>query len=342
MSSDAGPSRKRTRLEDSEEDGNLSLPTSSIPKDDDVWLSDGSIVVVAADKVAFRVHKSLLSLRSEIFRDLFSLPNVDAATAEVMDGCPVVRVSDSPEDIRRLFLVLCCGKNYYYNGGELVSVPLEVLASLVRMAHKYAIQDVLADALFRLKKYYTSDLAAWQDPDSRARYVTATDDDAPAVVELARLTNTPSLLPAAFLVCAKLATRSWVHGDESMVSAIASLPISDQLTLTTAKVFLTQACATRTLHLLAVVPCTGCTTRGTCKAIREAPLGTLRERGYITVTNITDQDALQPMAEQIWANQWAKFCARCQSALRETDEKFIKMLWSKLPRKLHLPLGGDS
>ena len=76
-----------------------------------MWLSDGNIVV-AANEIAFRVHKSILALRSEVFSDLFSLPGADAATPETMDECPVVHVSDSPDDIRRLFLVLCCGKKY--------------------------------------------------------------------------------------------------------------------------------------------------------------------------------------------------------------------------------------
>ena len=89
---------------------NVNLPASALRKDGDVWLSDGSIVVAAADNVAFRVHKSTLSRRSEIFNDLFSLPNADKATAETMDGCPVVRVTDSSVDIRHLLVVLCCGK----------------------------------------------------------------------------------------------------------------------------------------------------------------------------------------------------------------------------------------
>ena len=108
----SAPSRKRVRLEDGDGDGDPYLPSCALRKDDDVWLSDGSIVVAAADNVAFRVHKSTLARRSEIFRDLFSLPNADAATAETMEGCPIVRVSDVSEDIRHLLAVLCCGKKY--------------------------------------------------------------------------------------------------------------------------------------------------------------------------------------------------------------------------------------
>ena len=80
-------------------------------RDPEVWLSDGNIVVVSRN-VAFRVHKSILSHHSEIFHDLFSLPDQgDKGVDEMMDGCPVVRLdSDEPEDLQRLFLVLCCGK----------------------------------------------------------------------------------------------------------------------------------------------------------------------------------------------------------------------------------------
>lgn len=110
MSSESAPSLKRARVEDGDQEPAPNPRISNLQKDDDVWLSDGSIVVAAADNVAFRVHKSTLSRRSEIFNDLFSLPNADKATAETMDGCPVVRVTDSSADIRHLLLVLCCGK----------------------------------------------------------------------------------------------------------------------------------------------------------------------------------------------------------------------------------------
>ncbi|KAM5541948.1 hypothetical protein V8D89_004258 [Ganoderma adspersum] len=230
-------------------------------RDKDVWLSDGNIVAIAEKKVAFWVHKSILSLRSEIICDLFSLPDGDAATTETMDGCPVVHISDSPNDIRGLLLVLWCGKNYYYNRDVLVPVPFKVLASLVCMAHKYVIQDVLDDALSHLKKYYTNSLAAWHDPAARVRYVMATDHDALQAVELARLTNTPLLLLAALLVCVGLASGFPVADDGAAAFPLSALSVPDQARLVHAKGFLAQACATRALHLFAAVPCMSCTSR---------------------------------------------------------------------------------
>ncbi|KAM5531292.1 hypothetical protein V8D89_015047 [Ganoderma adspersum] len=232
MSSESAPPRKRARVEDGDQEAASNLRTSNLRKDDDVWLSDGSIVTAAVDNVAFRVHKSILARRSEIFNDLFSLPNADEATAETMEGCPVVRVSDSSIDIRHLLRVLCCGKNYYYDGDALIAVPFEALASLVRMAHKYAVPDILDHALSRLKKYYTNDLVAWQNSDARARYVAAKDRHALMVIKLARLTNTPSLLPTAFLLCTKLLA-TWTIAKRGVPTAlvVASLPVPTQLTL---------------------------------------------------------------------------------------------------------------
>ncbi|TBU29247.1 hypothetical protein BD311DRAFT_777621 [Dichomitus squalens] len=168
---------------------------TEVHKSNTVWLPDGNIVVLAGN-VAFRVHKSTLALRSSVFRDIFSLPAVPDPLAEDIEGCPVLHVSDSPEDIGRLFKVLCCGKNYYYRQDELLVVWLGSLVSLIRMAHKYDIKDVLDDALSRLKKYLPKDLSAWQDSSARARYVFSNSiRDVMDIIPLARLTNTPSLLP---------------------------------------------------------------------------------------------------------------------------------------------------
>lgn len=228
-----------------------------------------------------------------------------------------------------LFLLLIA-VSYYYNGDALVAVPFDVLASLIRMGHKYALQDILDHALSRLKRYYTNDLAIWRDPEARARYVTVTDDDAPTVVTLARLTNTPTLLPTALLVCTEIATGYWENSDGSIESRVASLSVSDQLQLTAAKAFLAEACATRPLRLLASVPCADCTAVATCRVAREAPLSTIRETGVIP--SLSDQNVLRPIAEMLWGDvQWRRLCGGCQEALLEIDEIDIRTVWDSLP-----------
>ncbi|OBZ73664.1 hypothetical protein A0H81_06186 [Grifola frondosa] len=66
----------------------------------DLWFDDGSVVLIA-EKIGFRVHKSQLALRCEFFQDMFGLPQPEneESGAEIYEKCPVVRMSDKAEDV---------------------------------------------------------------------------------------------------------------------------------------------------------------------------------------------------------------------------------------------------
>ena len=86
------------------------LPHQAVEKDAQVWLDDGNVVVVAQN-TAFRVHKSLLSRHSDVFRDLFTIPQppVCGGVVDLYDNCPVVHVSDTSFDFRELLRVIYGG-----------------------------------------------------------------------------------------------------------------------------------------------------------------------------------------------------------------------------------------
>ena len=73
-------------------------------RDEEFWLEDGTVILVARD-VEFRVYSGILASHSPVFRDLFAQ---DHPTCNVsMNGkydipCPVVQLSDSPEELRHL------------------------------------------------------------------------------------------------------------------------------------------------------------------------------------------------------------------------------------------------
>lgn len=59
------------------------------------WLEDGNIILQTGH-IQFRVHKSVLSIHSSVFADMFSLPVPNAAAPEDSQGTVVVQLYDKP------------------------------------------------------------------------------------------------------------------------------------------------------------------------------------------------------------------------------------------------------
>ena len=89
-------SSKRPRTDES-------TTTAGIPptRDEEFWFPDGNVILLARG-VEFRVYSGLLASHSPVFKDMFSLPQpADLPSAP----CPVVQMTDSPEDLRHILRV---------------------------------------------------------------------------------------------------------------------------------------------------------------------------------------------------------------------------------------------
>lgn len=81
-------------------------------RDSEFWYGDGNIILVARD-VEFRVYRGILADHSPVFDDMFSLPQptpstppyLGTPTGSTTDVCPLVHLTDSPEDLRHLLRV---------------------------------------------------------------------------------------------------------------------------------------------------------------------------------------------------------------------------------------------
>lgn len=104
-------SRKRARTEGSLGGDDAPTALTNLKPDEEVWLNDGN-VVIGAETTAFRVHRSVLSLHSDVLRDMFTLPPPTDDGQEMMEGYPVVRVSDMAADMRHMLKAL-------YGGSEM-------------------------------------------------------------------------------------------------------------------------------------------------------------------------------------------------------------------------------
>lgn len=102
------PNKKR-KVELDEPGDALQAASEIGERSEGLWFDDGSVVVAAKGK-AFKVHRSILTRRSEVFKELLS----DAAVAqltETLEGCPILRVEDDGDDIEELFEIIYDGGN---------------------------------------------------------------------------------------------------------------------------------------------------------------------------------------------------------------------------------------
>lgn len=96
MSPDSTTKRKRVD-DDADRDANVVEIMPQAVRSEP-WLEDGNVVLQAEGK-QFRVHRSTLSLNSSIFRYMFGVPQ-PPEEGETVEGCPVVHLSDSAEDVK--------------------------------------------------------------------------------------------------------------------------------------------------------------------------------------------------------------------------------------------------
>ena len=67
--------------------------------------TDADIILRSSDNVDFRAHRLFLSKASPVFADMFASSSPNAG--EMLEGCPVVHLSDAAEDVAHFLGVLC-------------------------------------------------------------------------------------------------------------------------------------------------------------------------------------------------------------------------------------------
>ncbi|KAI0664237.1 hypothetical protein C8Q70DRAFT_1049742 [Cubamyces menziesii] len=108
------------------------------------------IIFCSADKVYFRLHKIILSLASDFFKSMLSLPQpvIDASNsscASDVDGIPVVHVTE-PGDVLESLFRLCY---------PIPDPPLDTIdrvRTTLEAALKYEMQEAVSIATYKLQK----------------------------------------------------------------------------------------------------------------------------------------------------------------------------------------------
>jgi hypothetical protein len=82
------------------------FPQNALRLPDGLEMANADIIIQSCDSINFRVHKLVLSLSSPFFDDMFSLPQPPESDQEVVDGLPVVRLSEDAEVLKCLLTML--------------------------------------------------------------------------------------------------------------------------------------------------------------------------------------------------------------------------------------------
>ena len=80
-------------------------------RNEELSFDDGNLILVA-ENTTFRVHRSILSRKSALFKDLLSLPQPDSE--EKIEGLPVVRLLESVADAAMLVDAMYNGEKYVF------------------------------------------------------------------------------------------------------------------------------------------------------------------------------------------------------------------------------------
>ncbi|KAI1795304.1 hypothetical protein LXA43DRAFT_1178777 [Ganoderma leucocontextum] len=208
MSADCEEARPQKRPRTAEETNLQSSTTdtaaasgnlNNLKRHEEFWFDDGSIILVTRRTTAFRVYRALLAAQSTVFADMFSSSSPSAE--EMMEGCPVVHLSDAPKDVAH-FLRVLLPKSQRLLYSRKTTFSFHQISAVIRLAHKYDVQDVLDQAIESFQEYFTSDFDTWTRGSGGV--VRLRSQHAIGVVNLARLVDRPALLPIAFYKCALL------------------------------------------------------------------------------------------------------------------------------------------
>lgn len=91
---------------------------SSTVKYSEPWFDDGN-VILEAEQTQFKVYRGILCENSQIFRDMFAIPQSPTSHDKMQDGCPVVQLSDCANEVRHVLKALCQRRCH-----QLVFVPI--------------------------------------------------------------------------------------------------------------------------------------------------------------------------------------------------------------------------
>ena len=225
--------------------------------------------------------------------------------------------------------------------------PIEFpeLFAVVRLAHKYNIEEMLGQALHILKLFYTTSFRQYErESYSHVNFVRPKLVHHIGAVNLARLTNTPSMLPLALYHCCGL-SGSVIDGWKRGSGETEYLSMQDIKALIDGRDDLSGRGFAMLLNILDPYPAQGCTQPSLC-GISLASLVRSVERDSVGDYAMLDGWAteIKRLAREL------EICRRCRNAVLKRDVAERREVWEQLPSifglseaecRWNAPVAGD-
>ncbi len=202
------------------------------------------------------------------------------------------------------------------------------LHAAVHLAHKYQCPDVEARALSVLKRYYAPTFYTYNRYSVVASALaTPPPSAAVAAINIARLTDTPSLLPFAFYLITTAAPSCIVDGYTRRDGSVEHLSAHDFEVCIGARSELAWTLSGFVSHVFASAPSVpGCAQKGgQCTTARRKIAATAEKRARGRC------DALEPFQQSIaeWAEE-LKLCKVCKRDMLARDVEGRARVWMEL------------
>ena len=251
-----------------------------------------------------------------------------------------------------------------------ISIDINFISGIVRLDHKYELNSLYEQAMGYLTTYYTTDFNSWAN-GSHASDWEPEPIHAISAINLARLTNTPSILPAAFYICATLGPDIAVGFARAVGSYERLAPEDLRLCLVLKEALVAENASSayklfRSGPTASVMPFnnanannTMCVLHGQCgdvlRRVYENAATGRGQRGLSSARALESWVAVvdayvPPQITQMQFHGGGMFmqgpqaargvCKNCRSNLETRDRELRKGIWRKLPEILGLHIEG--
>ncbi|KAF7297746.1 BTB domain-containing protein [Mycena kentingensis (nom. inval.)] len=301
-----------------------------IQRSKDYWFEDGSIVL-QVESTQFRVAKTMLAMHSAVFKDMLSLPR-PATEEPLIEGCPLVVLSDSSEDWEHL-LGAMYSKLWYSDPGD-GAPTIDQLAGVLRLSCKYDIPVFRERCATRLRTLLPSTLEGYDDSETALHEGNILHLPSPlpyfqlytTLVKLAREVGLYSALPILFYkLCVHTGSESIINGD-----SLSELSHADQVTCLRGRMKLFEDFPKGPQKWMdprnKIIPCLFCVDSECEEAVIERQSALLRSPRMMTAMLAEWPEALD-----------GELCGDCAQVGKTAHEIRRVECWKELPSYFGLP-----